>query len=188
MKDIEKYSGSSSSSTASKKSSLPASRQSQVLSLLTSSRGPKLVKLGVNDLADSKSKEEATVLRVDEISKDGCRLHRRELDISELSPVKRRRETLDRSRTVGAYEPVPASLSDTLRAVLQDYSASGFEYVPDSRALPNVECLMAAAAAKHSKRRYLSSVMFSFNLSLTSIELTGCVIGPALIGMEAFRG
>lgn len=138
-------------------SSLPSSgSKSQSQSSFTS--GPKLVKLGVGDISASKP-EEPTVLRVDELSKDGRRIRRRELDISELSPVKKRREALDRSRRVVTYEPVHAPLSWTLQAVLQGFSASGFEYVPDSRALPSVESLMAAAAEKHSKRRYLSSVV-----------------------------
>lgn len=166
LKDIEKSKSAESSSTSQQNGSFSGGSQSPFspASQTKSSSlraGPTLVKLGSNGTSSGKI-EHRTVLRMDELTKDGRRLHKRELDISDLSPVKRKREALERSRTVVTWEPIVPPLSETLQGILQGFSDSGFEYVPDTRALPSVEYLMGAAAAKHSKRRYLSTVMSLF--------------------------
>lgn len=96
--------------------------------------------------------------------RDRCQVKKRTLDVTNLSPVKnlkKRREALGRGRLVSGDDDLSASLL----SILQDFSDRGFEFVADSRALPDVQILLAAATGTSSRRRYLSSVSpFTFGI------------------------
>lgn len=116
---------------------------------------PQVWKLDFGDLSLPK-KDTRTILEIDELSTDRRRVKKRALDVTDLLPVKnlkKRREALDRGRSVPSEE----HLSETLQGILQDFSNSGFEFVPDSRGIPDVETLMAAATGTRNRRRYLTS-------------------------------
>lgn len=148
-------SGSKTTSSSQPSSSQPKTSSAQGAGNISTARNPKVFKLDIDDLAKATTQEERTLLWADELSKDGQRLNKRHLDVSGLSPVKRRRETITRGRSLPTG---PAPLSNTLQAVLDDFGTSGFHFVPDSAEVVNVEDLIASAVVKQGRRRYLASV------------------------------
>lgn len=157
LKDLPKPSPISSDLNNVSSSSQARTSSAQGPSTISTAETPKVIKLDVSDLTKATSQDARTMLRVDELSKDGQRLNKRHLDVSDLSPVKRRRETITRGRSLPTGPTYPP-LNDTLQAVLDDFGNSGFQFVPDSREVSNVQDLMAFAAVKHGRRRYLASV------------------------------
>lgn len=159
----------SSSPSTSKLASLsvPKTPSFQGACAISTAEFPKVIKVDANDLARATAPDARTILRADEISKDGQRLSKRHLDVSDLSPVKRRREAIARGRSLAPVTPECAPLSNTLQAVLDDFGSSGFHFVPDSREVIDVQALMASAAVnKQGRRRYLASVSRSLTLSV----------------------
>ncbi|KAE9387205.1 hypothetical protein BT96DRAFT_948552 [Gymnopus androsaceus JB14] len=145
-----------SSSTSSASSYQVASAASSILA----ASKPKVLKLDLVDLSRPGRKDERTLLEIDELSKDGRRVKKRTLDVTELLPVKnlkKRRETFVRGRCVSSDESSYIPLSKTLQGILQDFSNLGFHFVPDSRGIPDVQTLMAAAVGSGNRRRYLTS-------------------------------
>lgn len=156
LKDLLKPTGPSvnqpPSNTSPDTSSSTSKPKAGASSISTRSR-PKVIKLDATGLSASQM-EQRTVLEIDELSSDRRRVNKRILDVTGLSPMKKRHEGLGQERLVLADD----GLSEGLLSILQDFSDRGFEFVPDSKAVPNVQELFAAATGTSTRRRYLSSV------------------------------
>lgn len=166
LKDLLKPSSSSPTLSDQTSSSIPttastrktSSRSSQGLCTISTAEVTKIIKVDAKDLAKGNIQEARAMLQADELSKDGQRLNKRHIDVSGLSPVKRRQEGMLRKRSLAMNQPAYAPLSNTLQAVLNDFGNSGFQFVPNSRQIPDVQALWSSTAVKHGRRRYLASV------------------------------
>lgn len=89
--------GSSSGSNASSHTS--STSKTKGASSISTRSGPRVIKLDVTGLSASQI-ETRTLLEIDELSSDRRRVNKRTLDVTNLSPVKKRREGLGRERLV----------------------------------------------------------------------------------------